>query len=191
MLKRLAFVFFLLISLFAQSKAATSLKYAGKYFGTYQLDSCKISISLNLKTDGTYDLNIKMINTNTNSNYHSDFYLIPLQTQGKWFVKKGILFMAMKSNDTFCDDGQTEYERNYILQQKFKPSKNKFNRLANKYSSKYVKTKCQGFAQLHMESYTSYQFSRVYNQKLALELRIFADFYEQIWTGENTFVVKE
>lgn len=187
--------FVLLLSIFLShclySMGGSAQNYIGNYKGSYTRDSCKISIDLNLKADGTYDLNIEAINTNTKANYHTGFYLIPLQTQGKWFVKKGVLFMAMKTTDTICEDGQTDYKSNFIFLQKYNPANKRLYRIQDKYNTKYLNTICNGFlTHQATETYTAYQFSRI-NNKLAIELELIADFYEQIWTGKNTFIVKE
>ncbi len=165
--------------------------YAGKYYGSYTKDSCKISVTLNLAGNGHYTLSIKMINTNTNKDYFDKFYLIPLQTEGKWFVRKGLLFLSEKTKDSVCHDGQTRFYYNFILKQDSIVNKKKFYRVSKKFQTQTRLINCSGDKFLCDERYSCYEFRNLSNNKPALEIGIFADFYEQIWNGEGTFLVRE
>lgn len=182
-------IFLLSIMTLTGLAMARENRYAGVYYGSYAKDSCRISISLDLKIDGIYSLDIKMINTNTLKNYHMEFHLIPLQTEGKWFVERGVLFLSEKTKDTICDEGQTSYYRNFTV---ISPALRKKNQsICNRFYIKTPTVKCNGYEMKSREYYSCYEFTRLANDSLALELMIGADFYEQIWDGNGTFVVKK
>lgn len=190
-MRRLTFLLFIILYFSAYSDVSGQSKYVGKYSGSYTWDSCKISILLDLKQNGTFDLLIDLINTNTGKIYFDHYYLIPLKSEGKWFVKKGILFMTTKSTDTICMDGQTEYNISYIIGQNRENVRQRTFDYGYKNHRKTVKYHCEGYTHLVDETYNYFQFSYLTGKKPALEVRILADFYEQIWTGYGTYLVKE
>lgn len=166
-------------------------QYTGAYSGVYNYDSCRISMKMELKADGTYILDIKMLNANTGKDYYDGFYLIPLHTEGKWFIRRGFLFMAMKTTDTFCDDGSTTFEHNHIFGQDHVHNIKKFGPARDKFSTQRVMVKCGSEYFETIEHYTCYEFTRRKGKKLSLDVRIGADFYEQAWTGRGTYLVRK
>src|SRR5688572_8023348 len=105
-MKHLVLISFVLALACLTTSAKRKNKYTGVYDGSYPVDSIAgpdVRITLHLKPDSTFFLDIDYHVRDSSKWYPKPNYFRP-HSEGKWFIREGVLFMAMKRSDTFCAD---------------------------------------------------------------------------------------
>lgn len=185
---------FLIILFF--TSCVNEKKYIGTYYGIQnnntRYDSVYVSISLHINKDHTYTYDCFAYDSLNHKEFNK-LQMIPMHTYGRWLVYKSKLYLTELS-DTFCHEkgkiifaGENAY---------FRHGKGLDEETNWKYSKRLKRkigrtVKCNGEDVIIYDSYSTLQFDNNNKRPLKLNYRMKCDSWEEIWTGDTTYIRKE